>query len=202
MGRRMMRAPPVSTTRPVDPRMADPATCGCECVPAAGLDACTPPIRTWPGIETAARLAAVGLQIFAPKRALCWTTYAGLFNAGWFVATNIHPVWASLAALSSTLAMCISLLAARRTRRYRAWLWMAASWPFLIAGWLLDCLSVRWLGFGLLAASFAYAGLPAECAPAGQRGRCPVRWKRRRRDPVSSMPTDANQPLRRRGAPR
>jgi hypothetical protein len=154
-----MRAPPVSTTRPVDPRMADPATCGCECVPAAGLDACTPPIRTWPGIETAARLAAVGLQIFAPKCALCWTTYAGLFNAGWFVATNIHPVWASLAALSSTLALCISLLAARRTRRYRAWLWTAASWSFLIGGWLLDCLPVRCLGFALLAARFTYAGL-------------------------------------------
>jgi hypothetical protein len=159
MGRRMKRAPPVSTTRPADAQAADRAKCGCECVAAPGLDACKPPIRMRPGIETAARLAAIGLQIFAPKCALCWTTYAGLFNAGWFVATNIHPIWASLAALSSTLALCISLLAARRTRRYRAWLWTAASWSFLITGWLLDCLPVRCLGFGLLAARFTWAGL-------------------------------------------
>ena len=155
----MKRAPPVSTTRPADAQASDLGTRGCECVPARGLDACMPPIRMRPGIESAAKLAAVGLQIFAPKCALCWTTYAGLFTAGWFVATNIHPVWASLAALSSTLALCISLLAARRTRRYRAWLWTAASWSFLIAGWLLDSLPVRCLGFGLLAASFAYARL-------------------------------------------
>jgi hypothetical protein len=159
MERKTKRALPVSTTRPVDPRAAERARCGGEGAPAAGLAACTPPIRVRHGIGAAARFAAVGLQIFAPKCALCWTTYAGLFNAGWFVATNLHPIWSSLAALTSTLAVCISLLAARRTRRYRAWLWAAASWSFLIAGWLLDSLPVRCLGFGLLAARFTYAGL-------------------------------------------
>lgn len=159
MGRRMKRAPPVSTTRPADAQAADRARCGCQCVPARVLNARMPSIRVRPGLETAARLAAVGLQIFAPKCALCWTTYAGLFDAGWFVATNVHPIWASLAALSSALAVGISLLAARRTRRYRAGLWTAASWSFLTAGWLLDSLPVRCLGFGLLAARSAYAGL-------------------------------------------
>lgn len=173
MGRRMKRAPPVSTTRPADAQASDLGTRGCECVPAQGLDACMPPIRMRPGIGTAARLAAVGLQIFAPKCALCWTAYAGLVNASWFVATNIHPIWASLAALSSTLAVCISLLAARRTRRYRAWLWTAASWSLLIAGWLLDCFPVRCLGFGLLAASFTYAGLTRRVRARTSTGSAP-----------------------------
>jgi hypothetical protein len=192
MERRMKRAPPVSTTRPADPRGADRATCGCECVPAPGLEACTPPICVRPGIGAAARFAAVGLQIFAPKCALCWTTYAGLFNAGWFVATNLHPIWSSLAALTSTLAVCISLLAARRTRHYRAWVWTAAAWSFLIAGWLLDCLPVRCLGFGLLAARVTYVGLTRRVRARASAGSLPGSPEAARRDPASSMPTDAS----------
>ncbi len=159
MGRRMKRAPPVSTTRPADAQAVDRTTCGRECCPSSGLDAGMSSIRVRPGIEAVSRFASVGLQVFAPKCALCWTTYAGLVNASWFVATNVHPVWASLAALTSTLSVCVSLRAARRTRHHQAWLWTTAAWSCLVVGWLLDCLPVRYLGFGLLVARFTWVGL-------------------------------------------
>jgi hypothetical protein len=104
--------------------------------------------------EACVKVAGMVLQIGAPKCALCWTTYAGLVNAGWFAATRLNPVWLTSSILISMLTLAIMFRQAFRARAYVTVLGAALAWLLLIVGWLVDFPTVRYTGLILLLISF------------------------------------------------
>lgn len=144
-----------SITRPADPLAMEreKAICGEASAPEAC--ACFPAMRLRRGAEAGVKVASIVLQIGAPKCAICWTTYAGLINAGWFVARNANPLWLAFATLTLILSLAAGLQRALQTRRYVALLGTTVAWVLLVAGWLTDVPPVRYAGFALLSVSYA-----------------------------------------------
>jgi len=101
------------------------------------------------------KVAGIVLQIGAPKCAICWTTYAGLINAGWFAVQSANPFWLAFATLTSIMSLVAGLQRALKTRRYAGFLGTTLAWALLVAGWLLDLALVRYAGFALLLISYA-----------------------------------------------
>jgi hypothetical protein len=105
--------------------------------------------------EAGVKVIDMVLQIGAPKCAVCWTTYGGLVNAGWFAATRLNPVWFTSSILISMLILAIMFRKALRARAYGTVLCAAAAWLLLMAGWFMDFPLVRYAGLTLLLISFA-----------------------------------------------
>jgi len=105
--------------------------------------------------EACVKVAGIVLQIGAPKCAVCWTTYAGLVNAGWFAATRLNPVWLTSSIVISMLTLAIMFRQALRARAYVTVLGAAVAWLLLIAGWFVDFPIARYAGLTLLLISFA-----------------------------------------------
>jgi hypothetical protein len=126
----------------------------CCCAPVSEARACAADSRLRRIAETGVKVCGVILQIGAPKCAVCWTTYAGLFNAGWFAAENASPLWLALATLTLIVSLAAGLQRALQTRRYVALLATTVAWILLVAGWFTGLPAIRYAGFALLSISF------------------------------------------------
>lgn len=93
------------------------------------------------------------LQLGAPKCAICWTSYAGLLNAGWFVARTTNPWWLFLAGLMAAVSLGAGFRRARRRRQYTPLALAAAAWLLLACGWLLGASFARYAGAAVLMTS-------------------------------------------------
>ncbi|RQS16011.1 hypothetical protein DIE07_00485 [Burkholderia sp. Bp9002] len=105
--------------------------------------------RRW--LAASVNTIGVVLQIGAPKCAICWTTYAGLLNAGWFAATQFSPLWFATSLLTILVTLYVTVRDALRTRRCAAAGCAVLAWLLLIAGWFAGASAVRIAGFALLA---------------------------------------------------
>lgn len=97
-------------------------------------------------VSRALRSAVFALQIVAPKCAICWTTYAGLFGASWFAATRYNPVWFA-AILCATFALLLrTWREARRARQYATALAMLPGGLLMLVGAFVGFAPLRWAG--------------------------------------------------------
>jgi hypothetical protein len=124
----------------------------CRCAPVSEAQASDSRLRRI--VETGIKVCGVTLQIGAPKCAVCWTTYAGLFNAGWFAAKSASPLWLAFATLTLIVSLAAGLQRALQTRRYVALLATTVAWILLVAGWFAGLPAIRYAGFALLSISF------------------------------------------------
>jgi hypothetical protein len=115
------------------------------------------------GLRTGTDSATVILQLLAPKCAICWSTYAGLLNAGWLTVTTTKPHWFVLSLISCLGAMSISGWDAWRARRVWPVLAAVAAWILLTAGWFADEPSLRYAGFTVLLARTAMIYTRSRC---------------------------------------
>lgn len=107
------------------------------------------------GIRTGTDAVSVTIQIFAPKCTICWTTYAGLLNAGWLTLTTTEPHWLVLLLLSYPAAMLLSILDAWHTRRVWPVAATSIAWLLLVASWFANEPSLRYAGLAILLARTA-----------------------------------------------
>ena len=119
--------------------------------------------RTASRLRTGTDAATVVLQLLAPKCAICWTTYAGLINAGWLTVSTAKPDWLVLSVISWLAAMSISAYDAWRTRRIWPVLVAAAAWLLLTAGWLANEPALRYTGITVLLARAAMIYTRSRC---------------------------------------
>ncbi|MFX1676396.1 hypothetical protein PWR63_29775 [Paraburkholderia sp. A2WS-5] len=91
-------------------------------------------------------MTVLALQIVAPKCAICWTTYAGLFGASWFAATRYNPVWFAATLGAAAVVLTLAWHETRRTRQYAAALASLPGWVLLLFGAFVGFASVRWAG--------------------------------------------------------
>ncbi|WP_232515159.1 hypothetical protein [Burkholderia ambifaria] len=113
----------------------------------------SPRWRRW--LAASVNAIGVALQIAAPKCAICWTTYAGLLNAGWFAATQLSPLWFAASLLTILVTLYVTVRDAWRTRRCAAAGCTVLAWLLLIAGWFVGLSAIRIAGFALLSAAAA-----------------------------------------------
>jgi hypothetical protein len=105
--------------------------------------------------EAGIKVAGIALQIGAPKCAICWSTYAGLINAGWSAAQSANPLWLAFAALTMMISLAAGLRRALETHRYVALLATTVAWILLVAGWFTGLPLVKYAGFALFSISYA-----------------------------------------------
>ena len=117
--------------------------------------ACWRTVRSRRGVRAVAEVSGIVLQIAAPKCAICWTTYAGLVNASWFVAETVNPVWLTFATLTLILSLGVGVRRAWQTRRIAPIMGTATAWVLLVVGWFADVSPVRYAGFALLLVCYA-----------------------------------------------
>ncbi|WP_322048069.1 hypothetical protein [Paraburkholderia sp. J67] len=91
-------------------------------------------------------MTVFALQIVAPKCAICWTTYAGLFGASWFAATRYNPVWFAATLCVMFVVLSLTWREARRTRQYAAAFAILAGWLLMLFGAFVGVAGVRWVG--------------------------------------------------------
>lgn len=133
----------------------EPIKAVCRCAPVSEARACAASdSRLRRLAETGIKVCGVALQIGAPKCAVCWTTYAGLINVGWFAAESANPLWLAFATLTLIISLAAGLQKALRARRYVALLATTVAWILLVAGWFTGLQAVRYAGFALLLISF------------------------------------------------
>jgi hypothetical protein len=96
------------------------------------------------------QLAAIALQVAAPKCAVCWTTYAGLLDASWFAATRFNPVWFAAMLCIALLMFVMHVHSAWRTRRYGIALLTLSGWGLVIGGSLIGVIAIRVAGVAIL----------------------------------------------------
>jgi hypothetical protein len=132
----------------------EPIKAVCRCAPVSEARACASdsPLRRI--AETGINVCGVILQIGAPKCAVCWTTYAGLINVGWFAAESANPLWLAFGTLTLIISLAAGLQRALQTRRYVALLATTVAWILLVAGWFTGLQAIRYAGFALLSISF------------------------------------------------
>jgi hypothetical protein len=95
------------------------------------------------------------LQLGAPKCAICWTSFAGLWNAGWFVARTTNPWWLFFACMTAAVSLGAGFISAWRRRRYAAFALAAGAWLLLACSWLLGATFTRYAGVAFLMTSIA-----------------------------------------------
>lgn len=120
----------------------------CRCQSPAGV--AVPPDSTRQRAKISTSAAMLMLQIAAPKCALCWSTYAGLINASWFVMTALNPAWTILMALTATVSIGVSLSNAWRTKCYASLLLTCVAWSCLIVSWMIGSAWIAYTGIALL----------------------------------------------------
>jgi hypothetical protein len=143
----------------------EPIKAVCRCAPASEARACASDSRLRRIAETGIKVAGIVFQIGAPKCAVCWTTYAGLINAGWFSVESANPLWLALATLTLIVSLAAGLRRALQTGRYVALLGTTAAWVLLVAGWFMDLPPVRYAGFALLLISYAIDRFARQTSP-------------------------------------
>ena len=111
--------------------------------------------RLTSAIRTGTDTVTVILQLLAPKCAICWSTYAGLLNAGWLTLTTAKPHWLVFSLVSCLLAMSLSIRDAWRTRRVWPLVATVTAWLLFGAGWFTNEPSLRYAGFTVLLARTA-----------------------------------------------
>ncbi|RAR50758.1 hypothetical protein C7401_14074 [Paraburkholderia unamae] len=124
---------------------------GCACRRGARREALGAPRI----VSRALRLAFFALQIAAPKCAICWTTYAGLFGASWFAATRDNGLWFGTALSLMFVAAFLSWREARRTRRFAAACASLPGWLLMLAGAFVGIDCIRWAGVAWLGVALA-----------------------------------------------
>ena len=118
------------------------------------------PFGAHPWRWSIASIKAAGaiLQLFAPKCAVCWSSYLGLASSTLAAAVRLNPVWSLSSLAISALTLAIMLLQAVRGRRYGAASLAAVAYLLLICGWLADIPPMQDVGLILLMTAFATDG--------------------------------------------
>jgi hypothetical protein len=121
-----------------------------------------------------AKLLGTLFQLCAPKCAICWSSFAGLWNATWFVAQTTNPWWVFFASLTAAVSLGVSFINAYRHRRYAAFALTTVAWLLLACGWLVGTSSTRYLGACLMLVSIAIGRQSARCGAALQTSSTPL----------------------------
>lgn len=95
-------------------------------------------------------MTVLALQIVAPKCAICWTTYAGLFGASWFAATRYNPVWFVATLCAAIVLLTLAWREARRAHHYAAVCAILTGWLLMFFGAFVGVPWVRWAGVSWL----------------------------------------------------
>ena len=95
-------------------------------------------------------LTVFALQIVAPKCAICWTTYAGLFGASWFAATRYNPLWFTATLCATIVVLSLTWREARRAHQYAAACAILPGWLLMLSGAFVGVAWVRWVGVSWL----------------------------------------------------
>jgi hypothetical protein len=111
-----------------------------------------------------AKLVGTLLQLAAPKCVICWTSIAGLWNAGWFVARTTNPWWLFLASAAAAVSLGAGFISACRRRQFAAFALAVLAWLLLASSWILGTDFTRYAGIAVLLTSIAIDRRPKCCA--------------------------------------
>jgi hypothetical protein len=113
-----------------------------------------------------AKLLGTLLQLCAPKCAICWSSLAGWWNAGWFAMQTTNPWWLLFASLTAAVFLGVGFINAYRHRRYAAFAFATLAWLLLACSWLLGTSFIRYTGVAFLMASVAIDRRSSRCGSA------------------------------------